>query len=555
MKPAEAPYLHRLIGIERRRQKGPLALAAGAALVLGAVSVLLLGLSGWFITAAAVAGAASLAAAQAFNYLLPSAGIRLFAILRTVCRYGERVMGHEAALGALARLRPILFAALCAAPPREALALSSGEASARLVQDVDAIESLFIRLSAPWAAGGAVFTGIALAMFAGWRAGVALALAVAATLVATRLLAHRIVAAPAADIQRATGELKDAFAALSSASAELRCYGLEDWAADEIEARGRTLSALRRRATVSEGWLGALQAAVVGVGTALVIGVGARASPPLAALAGLSAAMAFEGLAGMARAFLQDGAVVAASDRLEPHLAHADASHASCPRLVGSTIEIGNNQLQAGALIGIGGPSGAGKTTLLERLVGLQPTPLGLLRVGGADLARLEPSLLRPLFAYAPQEVQLLAGTIRENLLLACPSADDAALWTALHDAGLDARIRRAPETLDLWIGENGARLSGGERRRLALARALLRPATWLLLDEPTEGLDAWTEALVLKRLKHRLETTGQGLLLVSHRIEPLRLCEQTIEVGSVHWLGKDVRLAQAVERSGAWSV
>lgn len=538
---AGAPPLHRLIALERRRQRRPLALAAASALILGSASVFLLGLAGWFITAAAAAGAVGLAAAQAFNYLLPSAGIRLFAILRTLCRYGERVMGHEAALAALARLRPALFAALCAAPPHEALALSGGEASARLVQDIDAIESLFVRLSAPWATGAAVATGVALASLAGWRAGLALALASAGALIATRLLARRTATAPGAGIQRAVGELKDTFATLSAAAAELRCYDLEEWAAHEVEARSRSLNDLRLRAIVSEGWLGVLQASAVGVSTAFVIALAARASPALAALAGLSAVMALDSITGMARAFAQNGAVSEAENRLNPILAHARNDRTPKGRPAGSLIEIGKAQFSSGSLVGLIGPSGAGKTTLLECLIGLRPTPRGRLRVGGADLARLDPAFLRPLFAYAPQEVQLLAGTVRDNLLLASPSSDEASMWSALHDAGLDTRIRHAPEALDLWVGENGARLSGGERRRLALARALLPPATWLLLDEPTEGLDSWTEALILKRLKCRLERTGQGLILVSHRVEPLRLCERTIRADAVPWLGRNI--------------
>ena len=533
---AQASPLRRRVGIERRRLRRTLALAAGAALVVGCTSVLLLGLSGWFITAAAAAGAAGLAAAQAFNYLLPSAAIRLFAILRTLGRYGERVMGHEAALAALARLRPALFAALCAAPPSQALALSGGEASARLVQDIDAVETLFVRLSAPWAMGAAVVVGVALAALANWQAGVGLALATLGALVAAWRLAHRLATAPKAGIQRATGDLKNAFAALSSSAAELRCYGLEDWAADEVEARGRALGDLRLRATVSEGWLGVLQAAAVGASVALVLTLAAPASLPLAALAGLCAATTLEGVIAMARAFAQDGAVDEAASRLDPLLAYVDVDRGSdrAP-LAGSTIEIGADLLRAGTLIGVGGPSGAGKTTLLDRLVGLRPTPPGLVRIDGVDLAGLEPDRLRPLFAYAPQEVQLLAATVRENLRLAAPSASESAMWEALHDAGLDARIRQATDGLDLWVGENGARLSGGERRRLALARALLRPAPWLLLDEPTEGLDDWTEALVLKRLQRRLERTAQGLLLVSHRAEPLRLCERTLKIDFVH--------------------
>ena len=138
-----------LIATQRQAQRRRLRLAAAAGAVVSVAAVGLLGLSGWFITGAAFAGATGGLAVQSFNYLTPSAIIRLLAILRTGARYVERVAGHEAALKALARLRPQLFQALASAPPERALALSSGDASARLVQDVDAVQTLFVRLSAP----------------------------------------------------------------------------------------------------------------------------------------------------------------------------------------------------------------------------------------------------------------------------------------------------------------------------------------------------------------------------------------------------------------------
>jgi ATP-binding cassette subfamily C protein CydC len=147
--------LQALMAMERKRHWKPLAIACLAAATVTAASVLLLGLSGWFITAAALAGLAGPLAATSFNYMLPAVGIRLFAILRTGGRYSERVFGHDAALRALAALRPALFAAILAGPASRALGLTVGDASARMVQDVDAVEARFVRLSAPWGAAAA----------------------------------------------------------------------------------------------------------------------------------------------------------------------------------------------------------------------------------------------------------------------------------------------------------------------------------------------------------------------------------------------------------------
>jgi ATP-binding cassette subfamily C protein CydC len=554
-----------LIREQRKRHADGLRLAAVSAAVVGAASVLLLGLSGWFLTGAAIAGLASLATAQAFNVLLPSAGIRLLAILRTAFRYLERLSSHAAALKALAAIRPTLFAALAAAPPAQAMALSRGEASARLVQDVDAVETRFVRLSAPWGAGAAVAAGLAMAAPAGWASALVVALAVAVTVSATRALARRLNARTGPALQQAAGDLKDALAAYAAAAPELRVYGVRNRASAEVEALGLRLDALRREAVASAGWLAVLQGLILGLAVALTLAFAHDAATPLAAMAGLACAMALEGLAGVSKAFEQEAGADAAAARLDAVLVHG-AANGERPEPGRPSLAFGDLALGPGSRLILTGPSGCGKTTVMERLLGLRslesahpgecPDPDGMapaLTPKSAEILQSatspwdlgpgirrderllcggqEPNALtRRAFAHAPQDAALIAGTVRANLALAGPHADDA-LWNALADAALEARVRALPQGLDTWIGENGERLSGGERRRLSLARALLRDAPWLLLDEPTEGLDPATEALVVQRLDARLKRTGQGLILVSHRPAPRALCDQQLPI------------------------
>ncbi|MET3668105.1 ATP-binding cassette domain-containing protein [Caulobacter sp. 1776] len=516
MPPRPSP-LDTLIRAQKRERAGALLLAIVSAVGVGAASTLLLGLSGWFIVASAAAGLAGLATAHAFNVLLPSAMIRLLAILRTAARYGERLSGHAAALRALATIRPAVFESLAAAPPEQALALSRGEASARLVQDVDAIETRFVRLSAPWSAVAGLGSGVALAALAGWVPAVVILVAAGIAIVTARALARRFSAPARAAVQAKVGALKEAAAALVAASSELRAYGLDAWAGETLNAKAAELDAARLAAAHAQGLIVAGQAAILGVAVAAAVGCAAPAGAPLAALAGLAAAMSIDALSGLAQAFDQNGAATEARARLDAILRHTPRAAERKPETAPALTILGRT-LAPGERMAVLGPSGCGKTTAIEALLGLRGAPS---------------SYPRSAFAWLPQDAGLVAGTVRDNLRLAAPNATDAQLWQALEDACLADRVRAAPGGLAAYLGDDGERLSGGERRRLALARAYLRDAPWLLLDEPTEGLDAATEALVVERLERRLDRTGQGLVLVSHRAAPAAVCGVRVVMGA----------------------
>lgn len=528
--------LQRLIAAERRRQSGRLALAAFCAAAVTMSSVLLLGLSGWFITGAALAGLAGPAIASAFNYMLPAVGIRLLAIIRTGGRYAERVVGHDAALRALARLRPALFRAILSAPARTALAMTVGDASMRMVQDVDAVEARFVRRSAPWAAWASILAGMALLVPAGLpAAGATLGIVAITILVAWALSALGREQGRA--VQRANASLKREYAALAAAAAELRAYGLCDWAAGRIAEQGAGLLSAQAKATAWSGWFALLLGSTPGIAAMAVLALSIRTALPMAALAALGAAMTVDGIAAFIRGFEVRGSLAESEARLDAVLttpspaAPAVSIMSHPPQIV---LAEPAAVLAPGMVVGLTGPSGGGKTTVLERLVGLQSLDGGRIELGGVDIGNLAPALLRRCFAYAPQDAALMAGTVRDNLLLACPDGEDETLlWAALCDAALDERVRALPAGLDSWVGENGAALSGGERRRLGLARAYLRPAPWLLLDEPTAGLDVATEALVVRRLSVRLARLGQGAVIVSHRPAPLAICERVLHVGA----------------------
>lgn len=509
-------------------------MAAVCAAAATAGGVFLLGLSGWFITGAALAGIAGAGAAQAFNVLLPSAAIRLLAILRTGCRYVERVSGHDAALKALASLRPALFAELASAPPAKALALSSGEASARLVQDVDAIQTLFVRLSAPWGAAAGSLAAISLAGLAGPSAAIIVLLGMTLSVAGALVVGRWRIDPAGRDVQIAVGELKDRLSSLQASAAELRAYGLEAWALTETDRVASALDQATQRVSVSGGWVGVWQTLVMGVTTASVFAVSTQQAPALVALASVASVASIEAVASLSAHFRSAGAANEALGRLSelipPPVVPGPDVWRMGPASKLAFRSVGISVAPPSRLV-IAGPTGVGKTTLIERLMGLRPFPDRSLTVGGIPAFDQDAAQLRGQFSYAAQLVHLLTGTVRTNLRIADPDAGDEDLWRALDDAGLADRIRRSPVGLDMPLGENGAFLSGGERRRLGLARAYLRAAPWLVLDEPTEGLDADCEARVIEGLRRRLNHTGQGLIVISHRPAPRMLCDVVMEV------------------------
>jgi ATP-binding cassette subfamily C protein CydC len=539
--------LESLIAAERRTRRPLLRRAALYAALVAAASVVLLGLSGWFITAAAFAGAAGTLAAQTFNYMLPSAGIRLLAMVRTGARYGERLASHEAAFGALARIRPALFRAIAAAPVGEALSLSTGEATARMVGDVDAIENRFVRLSAPWSVGAALASGVCLTLLGGPLAALATTVCLAGLLLGARSLSRRL-EAPGRAIQSAAGALRQEFAQSVAAAPELRCFSLEDWAADRIDAGSRTLAAAQRAQAGVAGWFELIHALLIGLAAAAALLLSIHSGAAIAALAALAAAMTIDGAAPLLRGQIDRGKVREASERLDGILVHAAPDLPSASSISDAPViefrQPACCRIEPGDRLALAGPSGVGKTMLVEALIGLRGLQAGRVTVDGVDLTTLSPHVLRRCFAWVPQDAMLLSGTVRENLTLGNPHADDSVMWSALHDAVLDERVRALDQGLDSWIGENGARLSGGERRRLALARAYCTPAPWLLLDEPSEGLDAATEALLSDLLNRRLGRTRQGLILVTHRPSLRSLCSKELTIKAVHGTGAIASLA-----------
>ncbi|GGF77359.1 ABC transporter permease [Azorhizobium oxalatiphilum] len=501
--------------------------------------MLLLGLSGWFITATALAGL-SAATALTFDVFSPSAGIRFLALARTGARYGERLVTHEATLGVLAGLRARLFHGWAAPGAARTLLARPARILFRLTEDIDALGNLYLRVLVPVAAAilTSLAAGFAFGLAAGPLAGVMLVAGL--LLVGLGLPYAGARTAFAANRRRvhATEALRARTIDLMAGQTDLVMAGRLVAQGERVVAADAALAVaddrLNRIETLVGAGLGFGGAALV-TGALLVAGALAQAgsiTAPVAAALVLGALAVLEPFAALRRGALELGRALLAARRLAPRL-DAEVSpavpllppegiavqlsgvalrHAGVERPVLDDVSL---SIARGERVGLIGPSGAGKSSLIALISG-EAAP------DGGRVAAMSGTVLT-------QRTELFQDSVRDNLRLAAPQADDAALWAALEEAGLAQDVRAMDGGLDARLGEGGLGLSGGQARRLAVARLMLRGTDLWLLDEPTDGLDADTARGVLASLSE--QATGRTLVVATHIRREAELCDRLLVI------------------------
>ncbi|TCT20736.1 thiol reductant ABC exporter subunit CydC [Thiobaca trueperi] len=513
-------------------------------------NVILMAASGWFLATMATAGAAGIV----MNYYAPAVLIRGSAIARTAGRYGERLVNHEATFRLIASLRVWFYRHLEPLAPARLQSYHSGDLLSRIRADIDALDNLYVRVLVPVAV--AVVSVLLFSVFLLFHSP-ALALAGLGFL----LLAGIALPVWSEFRGRAPGRrIADDEAALRTAvidgvqgMAELTVYGVTECQAQRIDDLSRRLVADQTRLSSDQGLTQAMVFLCAGLSLWVLLWLAVpmvregQMPPPQLAMLALFTLASFEAVAPLPHAFQLLGRSLAAARRLfaivdtepaviepdgpSPRLDHFDIRfsevsfgypNAARPALAEISLHV-----PEGTRAAVIGATGSGKSTLFNLLLKFWTPDAGQIRIGGTDIAELHGDDLRRQIAVVSQHTHLFDATIRENLLIANPDATQAAIEDACRIAQIHDFIAELPEGYDTWVGETGVRLSGGQGRRIAIARALLKDAPILLLDEPTEGLDTATERDLMQALDRLM--VGRTVLLITHRPAGLDWVDQVL--------------------------
>ncbi|MEZ8068256.1 cysteine/glutathione ABC transporter ATP-binding protein/permease CydC [Vibrio sp. FF145] len=512
-------------------------------------SIGLLTLSGWFISASAVAGLTI--ARETFNYMLPGGGVRGLAMSRTAGRWGERVVSHNATFKLLTDLRIFFFKKLAPLIPGRISNLRDADLLNRLVADVDAMDHVYLRLVSPVTVG--VFGIFFLTLFLMWfdsSLGLILGSILLIMLLVWPILFYKLGKRNGGELTQNKADLRVTTLDWIEGYSELTLFGAEERYRNAIL---ETQHKLMANQFVNANLTGMASAALMlfnGLTLVLMLwlaadGVGGNAPDPFIALMAFATMASFELLMPIAGAFQHLGQTLSSARRLnevilsEPEVQFAEEkldinkplditfsnvtfNYPDSERSVLNAVDL---TIPATNKVAIVGQTGSGKSTLIQLLTRYWDPKKGYISIAGIELTQWNESQLRESISVVSQRVDILNGTLRDNLLIARPEATDDHLANILKDVGLEKLLEN--NALDSWLGDGGRQLSGGEKRRIGIARAILHDAPILLLDEPTEGLDKQTEHSIMTLFEKHFE--GKTVIFITHRLIGLETMDSIV--------------------------
>jgi thiol reductant ABC exporter CydC subunit len=533
--------------------KGRAAWATVLAFFTVAANVGLMGTSGFLIAKAA------LRPETVLLLWVPIVGVRFFGLSRGVFRYLERLASHDVTFRILAQLRIWMFGKI--EPQAHALfrRRQSADVIGSIMSDVEQLQYFYLRVLAPSLV--AILTtvlGFFVLLPFGLGLSIILVLGMSVAGIAIPWLSQHL-ARPHGEHEV---ELKSNFYTqtgdLLSGMQELAMNGQLDHSVNQLTATQHRLDQSRTANNAITAWTGGGMLSLVN-GTMWIVLVYSIQLVNAGQLAGwaipvtvLVTLACFEAILPLPLAFQHMEQTKRAAERFFAIAEQAEGPQRPEPktptnaRPMDGTIELRdvhvrydaergdalsalNLHVAAGEHVAIVGASGAGKSTLLHVLTATIPYAQGSVTLGGVELQTMDAHTVREQVAVVPQQPYFFHASIEENLRIAKPSATQAELHAALDRAQLGPLIASLPDGLRTLVGEWGTRFSGGERQRLALARAILRDAPIVLLDEPTTGLDATTAAAFWQATEHAL--TGKTVLWITHDESEARRMDRVVRL------------------------
>ncbi len=527
--------------------------------VLGLLTLLagvgLLSLAGWLISAAAFAGL-SVTTAAVFNYFLPAAGIRYFALTRIVARYGERLFTHHATFKILADIRVWFYQIIEPLMPYDLSTQRSGDLLNRAINDIDILDNIYIRVLSPFLIA-LLLTAIIYYFLQFFNTDIAIAtllamlIAVILIPIFMTILGNKL----GQSILFQTNRLRIKMIDLMQGLTEILIYDQDNKYQHEIITTQQKLLKAQFKMAIIKGFAMALVGLIgsITIWFALYIGI------PLINLQQLSGAnlalivftilAAFEAIVPIPIAFQFLGQSKQAASRLidfskqQPSVKFNNEmdltpiNYNLCLDQI--SYRYNENQRVAlnhinlnipfGTKLAVVGPTGAGKSTLASLLVRFIDPSEGVIKLGNIKLTQFSEATLRSLITLVPQKIHFFNASIRDNLLLADDNATDEELLEVLKRVKLDSVINKLARGLNTEMGEFGRRFSGGEGKRFAIARALLRKSPIMVFDEPTEGLDETNQLLIWQIISDLGDR--HTVIVISHQLKDPDLLDQVLHL------------------------
>ena len=526
-----------------------------------ASSIGLLTTSGWFLAATAIAGLGTL-----FNFFYPSASVRGLAIGRTLFRYFEKLVTHDATFRILAKLRVQVFEKIIPLSPAVLNRYRNSDLLNRLVSDVDTLDSLYLRLIAPFIT--AIFVILAMCIGLSFvNAPLALGLGVSLLLLVLVIptVFYQLGKKFGDKLVHSRALYRTQFLEFIQAQAELLLFNAEDKLKDNMAKTEANWQADQQKEANLSGFSTALSLFLNGLIIAAMLWFSSQAEfgndeyrMAFIALFTFAALASFEILMPLGSAFLHIGQVIASAKRVtdiieqQPlvtfngkaefdqnatTLIEAKDLSFTYPERQNRALENLNLTIQKGQKVAILGKTGSGKSTLLQLLVRNYDANQGQLFLAGKPIADYAEDTLRNQFCFLTQRVHVFSDTLRQNLQFASAvNISDEKMIEVLNQVGL-GKLLEQEQGLDIWLGDGGRPLSGGEQRRLGLARILLNDAPILLLDEPTEGLDRETERQILRLILAHAE--NKTLIMVTHRLTAIEQFDELFVIDEAKLIEK----------------